>query len=420
MFWSLSFHFWCWPCYVEQSGVLKAATFLCLCLFICLYFDVKVRADYKKVFSQFLFSFCFCVIHHPSPAHPSHQTCILTLATPLVFILQHVILILTTVIFVLTAPLHALDYGNGSWFDTVKQKSSEEGAALFVPTSSPSCSDRTPSASSDSGLSVTSQGQHRAAQKRGSSQDKHTHARKLISELDFEIAQPLLEVMTELAAIGRGKEMAADQSGLGVIVNGEALSHERETDILDDEHEGDNEAAPALEIPSSSSICSLSSENLPETHTEYSTHSWVQQQQMVDVTTHTYLEYDGEERVRERRPPPLVVPDTPARGLSSREAVQKGLGDESGTHNKEANKDAHQIQSVNNTHDAASEEDDLALLTTDVDDSIEELNQLILDLDPTFVPVPTRYTPLSRSASLNTNGLSHKGNTHLSGMTKSK
>lgn len=326
-------------------------------------------------------------------------------------------------IFVLTAPLHALDYGNGSWFDTVKQRSSEEGAALFVPTSSPSCSDQTPSASSDSGLSVTSQGQSRAAQKKESAQDKNTQARRLISGLDFEIAQPLLEVMTELAARGRGAEMTAAQSGLGVVVNGEASSSERETDILDDEHEGDNEAALALEIPSSSSICSLSSENLPESHTEYSTHSWVRQQQRVDVTTHTYLEYDGEERVsrvREGRTPPLVVPDTPARGLSSREAVQKGLRDESDAHGKDANKDAHKIQSVNNSHDAASEEDDLASLTLDVDDSIEQLNQLILDLDPTFVPVPTRYTPLSRSASLNTNGLSHKGNIHSSGMTKSK
>lgn len=320
-------------------------------------------------------------------------------------------------IFVLTAPLHALDYGNGSWFDTVKQKSSEEGAAL--PTSSPSCSDRTPSASSDSGLSVTSQRQYRAALNKGSAQDKSIQARKLIGELDFEIAQPLLEVMAELAARGRGEEMAADQSGLGVVVNGEASSSERETHILDDEHEGDNEAAPA----SSSSICSLSSENLPETHTEYSTHSWVQQQQMVDVTIHTYLEYDGEERVsrvREGRPPPLVVPDSPARGLSSREAVQKGLRNESGTHCKDAKKDTHKIQSVNNTHDATSKEDDLASLTTDIDDSIEQLNQLILDLDPTFVPVPTRYTPLSRSASLNTNGLSHRGNAHLSGMTRSK
>lgn len=289
---------------------------------------------------------------------------------------------------------------------------------MSLTTSSPSRSDRTPSASSDSGLSVASQGRTGAGQKRGAAREKSTQAGKLLSGLDFEIAQPLLEVMTELAAMGGEGEMAGDESGLGVTVNGEALSSERETDILDDEHEGDGEAAPALEMPSSSSICSLSSENLPETQTEYThshtTHSWVRQQQMVDVTTDTYLEVDGGERVsrvREERPPPLVAPDTPARGISSREAVQRGLVDEDGTHNRDA---THNIQSVNNTHTSSCQEEDLSL-TTDIDESIEQLNQLILDLDPTFVPVPTRCAPLSRSASLHTNCLSHKGNNHLSG-----
>lgn len=300
----------------------------------------------------------------------------------------------------------------------MRRKSSEEGASLSLTTSSPSRSDRTPSASSDSGLSVASQGRTGAGQKRGAAREKSTQAGKLLSGLDFEIAQPLLEVMTELAAMGGEGEMAGDESGLGVTVNGEALSSERETDILDDEHEGDGEAAPALEMPSSSSICSLSSENLPETQTEYThshtTHSWVRQQQMVDVTTDTYLEVDGGERVsrvREERPPPLVAPDTPARGISSREAVQRGLVDEDGTHNRDA---THNIQSVNNTHTSSCQEEDLSL-TTDIDESIEQLNQLILDLDPTFVPVPTRCAPLSRSASLHTNCLSDKGNNHLSG-----
>lgn len=299
----------------------------------------------------------------------------------------------------------------------MKRKSSEEGASLSLTTSSPSRSDRTPSASSDSGLSVASQGRTGAGQKRGAAREKSTQAGKLVSGLDFEIAQPLLEVMTELAAMGGEGEMAGDESGLGVSVNGEASSSERETDILDDEHEGDGEAAPALEMPSSSSICSLSSENLPGTQTEYSTHSWVRQQQMVDVTTDTYLEVDGGERVsrvREERPPPLVIPDTPARGISSREAVQRGLVDKDGTHNRDA---THNIQSVNNTHTSSCQEEDLTSLTTDVDESIEQLNQLILDLDPTFVPVPTRCAPLSRSASLHTNCLSHKGNTQLSGKT---
>ncbi|XP_023284618.1 tensin-3-like [Seriola lalandi dorsalis] len=306
-----------------------------------------------------------------------------------------------------TVPPRVLDPGNGSLYGRVRKKSSEEGVSLPLTTSSPSCSDRAPSASSDSGLSVASQGRTGARQRRGVARDKSTQAGKLLSGLDFEIAQPLLEVMTELAACGGGEvQMVGDETGLGTTINGEASSSERETDILDDE---DDAAASALDVLSSSSIGSLSSENLPETQrsaqAEYSTHSWVRQQQIVDVVTHNYIEVVAEERssrVRKERPPPLVAPDTPPRGLSSREAVQRG------THNV--------TQNTDNTH----QEEDLSSLTTDIDESIEQLNQLILDLDPTFVPVPTRCAPLSRSASLHTNGISHQANAHLSGWKQQK
>ncbi|XP_041790939.1 tensin-3 isoform X2 [Chelmon rostratus] len=321
------------------------------------------------------------------------------------------------------APPHLLDPANGSFYARVTKKSSEEGASFSLTTSSPS-SDRTPSASSDSGLSVASQGRTGAGQRRGAAGEKSTQAGKLVSAVDFEIAQPLLEVMTELAASGKEVEMAGDESGLGLTINGEASSSERETDILDDVDEVDGEAASALEMPSSSSICSLSSDNLPEPQTEYSTHSWVRQQQMIDADTDAQLAVDGGEgvnRVRKQRPPPLVVPDTPARGISSREAVQRGLADEDRAHGVTQNTDVtHDIQSISNTHASSCQEEDLASLTTDVDESIEQLNQLILDLDPTFEPVPTRCAPLSRSASLHTNGLSHKGNTHLSGWRQQK
>ncbi|XP_078114461.1 tensin-3-like isoform X1 [Sander vitreus] len=310
-----------------------------------------------------------------------------------------------------TASPHLLDPG-------LRKKSSEEGSLFRLTTSSPSRSDRAPSASSDSGLSVASQGRTGATQSTGAARDKCTQAGRLLSGLDFEIAQPLLEVMTELAASGRG-EMTGDESGLGHTINGEASSSERETDILDDEDEVD-EAAPALDLPSSSSICSLSSENLPEAqtsaHAEYSTHSWVRQQQMVDViVTDAYVGVDGEERLnrmRKQRPPPLVAPDTPRRGLSSRDAVQRGLVDEDATQNTDV---THNVDSVNTMHASSCEEEDLSSLTTDIDESIEQLNQLILDLDPTFVPVPTRCAPLSRSASLHTNGLSNNGNTRRPG-----
>ncbi|KAI3368120.1 hypothetical protein L3Q82_007852 [Scortum barcoo] len=315
-----------------------------------------------------------------------------------------------------TAPPHILDPGNGGLYAGVRKRSSEEGASLALTASSPSCSDQALSASSDSGLSVASQGQTGAKQKRGAARGKCTLAGRLVAGVDFEIAQPLLEVMTELAANGGEGELAGDESGLGLTINGEASSSERETDILDDEDEIDGEAAPALDMPSLSSICSLSSENLPGTQTEYSTQSWVQQQQ-VDVVTDTYLE-ERVSRVRKERPPPLVAPDTPLRGISSREAVQRGLVDEDGTHS--ATQNTGNTPSADTTHTSSCQEEDLASLTTDIDESIEQLNQLILDLDPTFVPVPTRCAPLSRSASLQTNGLSHKENTHPSGWRQQK
>ncbi|KAM9358500.1 tensin-3-like [Symphorus nematophorus] len=317
-----------------------------------------------------------------------------------------------------TAPPHVLDPGISSLYARVRRKSSEEGASLSLTTSSLSFSDRTPSASSDSGLSVASQGRTGAGQRRGAAQDKSTAARKLFTGLDFEIAQPLLEVMMELAASGGEGGMAGDESELGLIINGEASPSERETDILDDEDEVDGEAASALNVPSSSSVRSLSSDHLPETHTGCSTHSWVQRQQRADVSGDAEVDGGGKvSRLRKERPPPLVAPHTPTRGLSSREAVQRGLVDEDGTQNKDV---SHNTQSVNNTHTSVCQEEDLGSLNMDIDESIEQLNQLILDLDPTFVPVPTRCAPLSRSASLHTNGHSHKGNTHLSGCRQQK
>ncbi|KAM9763173.1 tensin-3-like isoform 2-T3 [Menidia menidia] len=311
------------------------------------------------------------------------------------------------------APPYILDPGNGSFFSGVRKKSREEGASFPLTTSSPISSERAQSASSDSGLSVASQGRTGTRQRRGVTQDKCTQAGKLISGLDFEPAQPLLEVMTELASAGGGEgHMAGDESGLGHAINGEASSSERETDILDDED--DLEAGRA-----SSSVCSLSSENLPESQrpaqTEYSTHYWVRQQQMVEAASDSFLTVDGDERscrVKTERD----APNTPLRGLSSREAVQRGLVDENDGHNATNNT---QNTPVTDTTPAIQDEE-LASLATDIDESIEQLNQLILDLDPTFVPVPTRCSPLSRSASLQTNGLSHKGGTSRTGWKQQK
>ncbi|KAJ3598864.1 hypothetical protein NHX12_032827 [Muraenolepis orangiensis] len=99
------------------------------------------------------------------------------------------------------------------------------------------------------------------------------------------------------------------------------------------------------------------------------------------------------------------APVTPPRGSSSREAVLRiAVGDATSS-----------SLSSPSREDGEEELDDLSSLASDMEESIEQLNQLILDLDPTFVPVHTHCSPLSRSASLHTNGLSSRGQDHKAG-----
>uniref|UniRef100_A0A8C6WF98 Tensin 3 n=1 Tax=Neogobius melanostomus TaxID=47308 RepID=A0A8C6WF98_9GOBI len=291
---------------------------------------------------------------------------------------------------------------NDGVYAKVRKTSSKEVAPFSLSHSPPGCSERFPSGSTDSGLSVASQGQTSSFQGRATAQDYKPG--KVGSHFpDLEVVQSYSRVMTELTLSSGGEgEITGDESGLGHTVNGETSSTERETDILDDE-EG---LRSALERPSSSSLCSLSSEEQPVQCKEDSTQSWVQRhQKVVNAVDTTGSEIVGQ-RIEGRgdEPAPVGAPDAPVRGSSSRQAVQRGLlEDGTGTQSP-----------------SPCQDEELASLATDIDESIEQLNQLILDLDPTFVPVPTRCTPLSRSASLHSNGLSHKGLTHLSGWKEQK
>uniref|UniRef100_A0A8K9X9K4 Tensin 3 n=1 Tax=Oncorhynchus mykiss TaxID=8022 RepID=A0A8K9X9K4_ONCMY len=312
-------------------------------------------------------------------------------------------------------------------------------------TSGPIPSDLALSASSDSGFSIASQwtGVITAVSPgRGPSEDERTQQRRLLSGVGLEKPQPTLEDMTKLPASSNGEgKMDGDKEGSGQPVNEEALPSERETDILDDD-EFIPEASPALDRHSLASIGSLSSESLPEaqqlvqsgsgysTPSTYTTQSWVQQQQAVDAP-------EGEEQTDQGwdspvDTPPLIgpdtlsVPDMPNTGTSRREAVQRrvegGVGierspvqmdsDKHSTHTTYATHTTHVQHSPHATHTPLPSgepcgQEELASLVTDMDESIEQLNRLILDLDPTFIPVPTRHPalPLSRSASLHTNGI---------------
>ncbi|NXN18730.1 TENS3 protein, partial [Indicator maculatus] len=141
----------------------------------------------------------------------------------------------------------------------------------------------------------------------------------------------------------------------------------------------------------------------------YSTQTWVRQQQM--VTAHQYgFAPENEIRVgihstvenSGTAQSPSRVPDTPTRGSSSRDAVQRGLGglpgSEAAEHaSAESFKSRPVPQRDTNGLDLERNTGDLpASPTLDIDQSIEQLNRLILELDPTFEPIPTRINNVTR------------------------
>ncbi|XP_054543486.1 tensin-3 isoform X6 [Pan troglodytes] len=144
----------------------------------------------------------------------------------------------------------------------------------------------------------------------------------------------------------------------------------------------------------------------------YSTQTWVRQQQMVVAHQYTFAP-DGEARLVSRCPadnPGLVqaqprVPLTPTRGTSSRVAVQRGVG--SGPHPPDTQQPSPSKafkprfpgdQVVNGAGPELSTGPSPGSPTLDIDQSIEQLNRLILELDPTFEPIPTHMNALGSQA----------------------
>uniref|UniRef100_F1LN91 Tensin 3 n=1 Tax=Rattus norvegicus TaxID=10116 RepID=F1LN91_RAT len=145
----------------------------------------------------------------------------------------------------------------------------------------------------------------------------------------------------------------------------------------------------------------------------YSTQTWVRQQQM--VTAHQYsFASDGEARHGSRSAvdsaglaqPSPHIPVTPTHGTSSRVAVQRGIS------NGPNPPDAQQLcpskalqprfpdDRVMNgvVHQELNPGPSPGSPTLDIDQSIEQLNRLILELDPTFEPIPTHLSALGLSA----------------------
>ncbi|XP_053753568.1 tensin-3 isoform X7 [Panthera pardus] len=154
---------------------------------------------------------------------------------------------------------------------------------------------------------------------------------------------------------------------------------------------------PALRRPS------VSAQTQAYGQSGYSTHTWVCQQQIVAAQQYSFAP-DGEARLVGRSPEDgsgLLqaqprVPVTPTRGTGSRAAPQRSVGP--GPHLPDAQRPPPgkafkprfpDVRVLNGTGPEPGADPSPGSPTLDIDQSIEQLNRLILELDPTFEPVPT-------------------------------
>lgn len=265
----------------------------------------------------------------------------------------------------------------------------------FVPAAHPN--EGTRSLSSDSGLSSASQwtgGQVSGLHISYSSEDQ--------TQVHKPIPGPGMEEEPPFPGITRRDRLPANPSqppfSNSSHLNGETMFIERETDIIDD----DDIPTPINVIAAISQskdtretfgLSSLRGEqnsvlsdvgqggagiNTSNTHTSvstgYQTHVWVKQQQSVSGGSYTH---------------------TPSDRLEQRDVTHR---------------DANKRSFPDNGFPEGDKDDEFATLALDIDHSIEQLNQLILDLDPEFEPIPTKArSDMTRSASLHSNGKMHSG-----------
>ncbi|XP_026147069.1 tensin-1-like isoform X1 [Carassius auratus] len=259
------------------------------------------------------------------------------------------------------------------------------------------------SVSSDSGLSSSSQwtGGQTSGLPISYGSEEHPQLPRVI---------PVLRMEEEQASLGltrcdpKANQAPFDHSS---HLNGKTMFLERETDIIDDDEDIIAPNAAVLDYKdtlSSKKMSGLSlgdcqnsvqsydrqSEALPAifrdvnsshtlSHTSvpsgYQTHIWVKQQQSTSFM------------------------HTPSDRLEHREEMEL---------QKSASKPSLPDSGFPETQSEPDKDDEFATLALDVDQSIEQLNQLILDLDPDFEPVPTQAkSHMTRSASLQTNGITH-------------
>uniref|UniRef100_A0A8B9HPM9 Tensin 3 n=1 Tax=Astyanax mexicanus TaxID=7994 RepID=A0A8B9HPM9_ASTMX len=316
-------------------------------------------------------------------------------------------------------------------------------------TSSPEHSDHGLSASSDSGLSSTSlwteRGPAVGGKSAGPSRQEKAELTRLLS--GFGIDEPPTD---------NGMEPNSTSQGVlhhpVVHANGNVRPKDRETDILDDEvlisghdlrsvdslgtlsssyhkssqnsllsdgfyspggvEDTSNHAPVAMEeyerayAEARRNCLAKRTVSLPVTTTStnsvssgqqfrqgsYSTQTWVQQQQMVAAPHYSYLPEEGGVEETFHGEKQEILPKM----NNNDQAVTSSNTSDLKVSPKQDNE--------------KSRDEEFNLLTVDIDNSIDQLNQLILDLDPTFVPIPTRTSSVKRNGgpattTRNNNGL---------------
>lgn len=291
----------------------------------------------------------------------------------------------------------------------------------------------------------------------GPSQQEKVQLKRLLS--GFGLEDPSLEEMDDQGPMVGIQQVVPAQ----VHINGDPRPRERETDILDDEVITGHDLHSVDSLGTLSSSCHKSSQNsllsdgfgspggeeqqsqsqhhlhhpapppmeeyerayaegrrgclssrsnsvassnpssapMPKQHVyrqgSYSTQSWVRQQQMVTAQHLIYMPEEGNDTERYRGS---------KQGSSSPKA---GLPAEAQGHTRDTTVDAlrnapphHKEQkTINNNNNKQDEE--FKSLTMDIDNSIDQLNQLIMDLDPTFVPVAGHSSSIKRNGSAHVN-----------------
>ncbi|CAN9502820.1 unnamed protein product [Ophioblennius macclurei] len=130
----------------------------------------------------------------------------------------------------------------------------------------------------------------------------------------------------------------------------------------------------------------------------YSTQSWVRQQQMVAAQQFIYMPEDGNDTVR--------YSGSKQRSVSTK----AGLSTDPQAQSKDPAADAVrntaplEKQAMLNNNNNNKRDEEFKSLTKDIDNSIDQLNQLIMDLDPTFMSVSNHSGSIKRNGGTHVNG----------------